>query len=96
VVEPNWVGFWFLAGFGSGFWVAILEAERRIARAWVCGTFWFGRPMKNYPRRDRIVNVRMSEHDHKRLLERAQRARAKTPSAYIRAAALTGREFELP
>ena len=54
--------------------------------------------MKNYPRarRDRIVNVRMSEHDHKRLVERAERARAKTPSAYIRAVALTGREFELP
>jgi hypothetical protein len=30
------------------------------------------------------------------LIERAERARAKTPSAYIRAAALTGREFELP
>jgi hypothetical protein len=37
--------FWFLAGFGSGFGlgfrVVILEAERRIARAWVCLTFWF-------------------------------------------------------
>jgi hypothetical protein len=54
--------------------------------------------MNNYPRarRDRIVNVRMSEHDHKRLVERAARARAKTPSAYIRAAALTGQEIELP
>ncbi|WP_422271592.1 plasmid mobilization protein [Bradyrhizobium sp.] len=43
-----------------------------------------------------MVNVRMSEHDRQRLAERAIRAGAKTPSAYIRAAALTGQEFELP
>jgi hypothetical protein len=43
-----------------------------------------------------MVNVRMSEQKHQRLVERAKRSRARTPSAYIRAAALTGREFELP
>jgi hypothetical protein len=46
--------------------------------------------------RTRRISVRLSEHDHKRLVERAERARASTPSAYIRAAALTGQEFELP
>jgi hypothetical protein len=38
----------------------------------------------------------LSEDDYKRLVERAVRAGAKTPSAYLRAAALTGQEFELP
>jgi hypothetical protein len=38
----------------------------------------------------------MSEADYKRLKERAARAGAATPSAYIRAACLTGQEFELP
>jgi hypothetical protein len=46
--------------------------------------------------RTRRIAIRLSESDHKRLVERAERARAKTPSAYIRAAALTGQEFELP
>jgi mobilization protein NikA len=46
--------------------------------------------------RTRFVGVRMSEHDYQRLKERAVRAGAKTPSAYIRAACLTGQEFELP
>lgn len=46
--------------------------------------------------RHRIVTVRMTESDYKRLCERSVRAGAKTPSAYIRAAALTGQEFELP
>jgi hypothetical protein len=52
--------------------------------------------MKRHHVRDRIVTVRLSEIDHHRLVERCVRARAKTPSAYIRAAALTGQEFELP
>ena len=38
----------------------------------------------------------MSEQEHQRLVERAERSRASTPSAYIRAAVLTGQEFELP
>ena len=46
--------------------------------------------------RTKIVNVRMSEQEHQKLIERAERSRASTPSAYIRAAALTGEEFELP
>jgi hypothetical protein len=37
----------------------------------------------------------MSDHEHRVLLERSGRAGARTPSAYIRAAALTGREFRL-
>lgn len=47
---------------------------------------------------DRTIkfSVRLSEYDHHRLVERARRAGAKTPSAYIRAACLTGQEFELP
>ena len=47
----------------------------------------------NRPRR---ITVRLSEHDYRRLLERAIRAGAKTPSAYIRAAALAGSEFQMP
>jgi hypothetical protein len=46
--------------------------------------------------RTRYFTVRLSENDHRRLVERAIRAGAKTPSAYIRAACLTGQEFELP
>jgi hypothetical protein len=46
--------------------------------------------------RTRRIAVRLSESDHRRLVERARRAGAKTPSAYLRAAALTGQEFELP
>ena len=46
--------------------------------------------------RTRFVGVRMSEYDYQRLAERAVRAGAKTISAYLRAAALTGPEFELP
>lgn len=42
------------------------------------------------------ITVRLSEADRKRLVERAIRAGAKTPSAYLRAAALTGREFQMP
>jgi hypothetical protein len=50
----------------------------------------------NGHRRNRNVNVRFSESDHAVLVKRAARAGAKTPSAYIRAATLTGQEFELP
>ena len=46
--------------------------------------------------RTRRIAVRLSESDHKRLVERAARAGAKTTSAYLRAAGLTGQEFELP
>lgn len=46
--------------------------------------------------RTRWISFRLSDHDHKRLIERSLRAGAKTPSAYLRAAALTGQEFELP
>jgi hypothetical protein len=52
--------------------------------------------MKRHQIRDRIVTVRLSEHDYERLVERSIRAGAKTPSAYIRAACLTGQEFQLP
>ena len=51
---------------------------------------------KRHHQRTRLVRVRISEHDHKRLVERSARSGAKTVSAYIRAACLTGREFELP
>jgi replication-associated recombination protein RarA len=47
-------------------------------------------------RRDRNICFRVSDHDYRRLLERAEKAGASTPSAYLRAAALTGREFRLP
>lgn len=46
--------------------------------------------------RTRRIAIRLSESDHQRLVERAKRAGAKTPSAYIRAACLTDLEFELP
>ena len=52
--------------------------------------------MSRAPKRTRFVGVFMSEHDHKRLVDRAARAGAKTISAYIRAACLTGREPVLP
>ena len=52
--------------------------------------------MSRRPTRTRRITVRLSEDDYKRLVERAVRAGAKTPSAYLRAAALTGQEFELP
>jgi hypothetical protein len=42
------------------------------------------------------LRVRISDHEHRVLLERASKAEASTPSAYVRAAALTGREFEIP
>jgi hypothetical protein len=46
--------------------------------------------------RTRFVGLVMSEPDYERLVERSARAGAKTVSAYIRAACLTGREFEMP
>jgi hypothetical protein len=46
--------------------------------------------------RTRRFTTWLSPHDHKRLVARAARAGAKTVSAYIRAAALGGREFEMP
>src|SRR6266850_490793 len=46
--------------------------------------------------RTRNLTTRWSEYDYKRLVQRAKRAGAKTPSAYIRAATLAGSEFEMP
>jgi hypothetical protein len=46
--------------------------------------------------RTRRTTTWWSESDYLRLRERAQRAGAKTVSAYIRAAALAGGEFEMP
>jgi hypothetical protein len=46
--------------------------------------------------RTRRLSVRLSEHDRERLVERAIRAGAKTPSAYLRACGLTGLEAEMP
>ena len=46
--------------------------------------------------RVRFLRVRISDHEHKRLVERAKKSGAVTPSAYVRAAVLTGREFEMP
>ena len=46
--------------------------------------------------RNRIVTLRLSDHDHKRLTDRARKAGATTISAYIRHACLTGLEFEMP
>ena len=52
--------------------------------------------MSRRPARTRRVTVRLSDDDYRRLVERAARAGATSPSAYMRAAALTGQEFELP
>ena len=52
--------------------------------------------MMNKQNRTRNVTFRLSEADHKRALERTKRAGAKNLTAYIRAAILTGREFEMP
>jgi hypothetical protein len=52
--------------------------------------------MKQGHERTKRISVRLSEADYGRLVERAKRARARTPSAYVRAACLTGQEFELP
>lgn len=46
--------------------------------------------------RNRIVTLRMTDHDYKRLADRALRSGATTVSAYIRHACLTGKEFEMP
>lgn len=77
------------------------EEKRRVARTGVRITIARFHEETSYASqsgqaRTRILTVRMSEADHGRPVERAKRARARTPSAYIRAAALTGQEFELP
>jgi hypothetical protein len=46
--------------------------------------------------RTRRITVRLSENDYNRLVERAAASGAKTAAAYLRAAALTGQEFEMP
>jgi hypothetical protein len=52
--------------------------------------------MSRRPTRTRRIAIRLSEHDHERLVERAIRAGARTPSAYLRACGLTGLEAEMP
>lgn len=56
----------------------------------------YNTPMSDKRKRTRNITFRLSEHDHERVLERTKRAGAKNLTAYIRAAILTGREFELP
>lgn len=46
--------------------------------------------------RTKRITTWLSPHDYGRLVKRAARAGAKTVSAYVRAAALGGREFEMP
>jgi hypothetical protein len=47
-------------------------------------------------RRDHWVKFRVSERDYHRVLDRAKKSGARTLSAYLRAAALTGTQIELP
>ena len=47
-----------------------------------------------HPRSHRL-SVRVSEHEYRELATRAQRAHARTPSEYVRVAALRGRWFEV-
>ena len=46
--------------------------------------------------RTRRITVRLSEIEYRGLVGRAAASGAKTAAAYLRAAALTGREFEMP
>ena len=46
--------------------------------------------------RNRIVTLRLTDHDHTILAKRARKAGATTISAYMRHACLTGKEFEMP
>jgi hypothetical protein len=47
-------------------------------------------------RREKFVNFRVDLEDYGRLIDRAENAGARTVSAYLRRAALTGREISMP